>query len=300
MPVAIIINPISGGARPDVARARAELARSIVDTHGDLAEVFVTERAGHARELAKAAIARGARLVMAWGGDGTINEVASALAFGDVPLGIVPAGSGNGLARELGIDPHPQRAIADALRAEPRPLDAGQIEDRLFVNLAGVGFDAYVAARFNAPGNRRRGLLGYAAISLRAVAAYESTRYRISADAGAMTESRAVLVTIANSAQFGNGARIAPGARVDDGQLDLVVVEERSRLATLVQLPRLFDGNMARVPGCSIRQVREVVIEADLPMTFHVDGEPVSGGTRLRARVRPGALRVCVKPATRA
>ena len=297
MPVAIIINPISGGARPDAARARAQLALSVVDTHGDPAEVFVTERAGHARELAKAATARGARLVMAWGGDGTINEVASALAFDDVPMGIVPAGSGNGLARELGIDPRPQRAIADALRAEPQPLDAGEIEGRLFVNLAGLGFDAYVAAKFNAPGNRRRGLLGYAAISAGAVFRYEPARYRISADDGVMKETRAVIVTIANSAQFGNGARIAPGARVDDGQLDLVVVEERSRLATLVQLPRLFNGTMARVPGCSIRRVRNVVIEADRPMMFHVDGEPVTGGNRLRVRVHPGALRVCVKPA---
>jgi YegS/Rv2252/BmrU family lipid kinase len=296
VPVAIIINPISGGARPDAARARAQLALSVVDTHGDPAEVFVTERAGHARDLAKAAAARGARLVIAWGGDGTINEIASALAFGDVPLGIVPAGSGNGLARELGIDPHPQRAIADALRAEPQPLDAGEIDGRLFVNLAGIGFDAYVAAKFNAPGNRRRGLLGYAAISAGAVFGYEPGRYRISVDDGVMRETRAVILTIANSAQFGNGARIAPAALVDDGQLDLVVIEERSRLATLVQLPRLFNGTMARVPGCSMRRVRKVVIEADQPMMFHVDGESVSGGDRLRVRVLPGALRVCVKP----
>jgi YegS/Rv2252/BmrU family lipid kinase len=296
VPVAIIINPISGGARPDAARARAQLALSVVDTHGDPAEVFVTERAGHARELAKAAVARGARLVLAWGGDGTINEVASALAFDDVPFGIVPAGSGNGLARELGIDSHPQRAIADALRAKAQPLDAGEIEGRLFVSIAGLGFDAYVAAKFNASGNHRRGLLGYAAISAGAAFGYEPGRYRISADDGVMNEIRAVIVTIANSAQFGNGARIAPGALVDDGLLDLVVVEERSRFATLLQVPRLFNDGMARVPGCSIRRVRNAVIEADRPMTFHVDGEPVSGGNRLRVRVHPGALRVCVKP----
>jgi YegS/Rv2252/BmrU family lipid kinase len=297
LPVAIIINPVSGGARPDAARARAQLARSIVDTHGDRAEVFVTERAGHARELAKAAVAQGARLVMAWGGDGTINEVACALAFGDVPMGIVPAGSGNGLARELGVDPRPERAIADALRAEPQPLDAGQIEGRLFVNLAGIGFDAYVAAQFNAPGTRRRGLLGYAAISARALFGYQAAQYRISADDGGMMESRAVLVTIANSAQFGNGARIAPGALVDDGQLDLVVVEERSRLLTLAHVPRLFNGTVARMPGCTIRRIRTAVIESEQPMALHVDGEPVEGGNQLRVRVHPGALRVCVKRA---
>ena len=232
---------------------------------------------------------------MAWGGDGTINEVASALAFGDVPLAIVPAGSGNGLARELGVNRRPGRAIADALRAEPQPLDAGEIDGRMFVNVAGIGFDACVAAQFNAPGNRRRGLLGYAAISARAVFSYAPARYTITVG-DVTTEARAVLVTIANSAQFGNGAQIAPGARVDDGELDLVVVEERSRLTTLLHLPRLFNGTAARIPGWTRQRLRSATIESDAPMTFHVDGEPVSGGTRLHVRVHPAALRICVKP----
>src|SRR5436305_8875120 len=149
MSTAIIINPISGGAGRNAGRARAQMALAAVDAHGDPAEVFVTERAGHARELATAAVRRRSRLVIAWGGDGTINEVASALAFGDVPLGIVAAGSGNGLARELGVSPRPERAIADALAATPRPMDLGAINDRLFVNIAGIGFDAHVAAQFN-------------------------------------------------------------------------------------------------------------------------------------------------------
>jgi diacylglycerol kinase family enzyme len=111
----IIINPISGGAGPRAARDRARLAQAVVDAHGDPVEVLTTEAVGHARELAASAVRRGARLVLGWGGDGTINEIASVLAFGDVPLGIVPAGSGNGLARELGISRRPERAIADAL-----------------------------------------------------------------------------------------------------------------------------------------------------------------------------------------
>ncbi len=139
MSVAIIINPISGGARHEAARARAHIALAVVDQHGDPAEVFVTEGVGHARALAKAAAGRGARLVMAWGGDGTINEVASALAFDGTPLGIIPAGSGNGLARELGVNPRPERAIADALAAEPRPMDLGEIDGRIFATTAGVG-----------------------------------------------------------------------------------------------------------------------------------------------------------------
>lgn len=256
--------------------------------------MFVTERVGHARELAKGAVERGVRVVMAWGGDGTINEVACALAFNSVPLGIVPAGSGNGLARELGISPQPRQAIADALQAEPRRIDMGDLDGRYFANLAGIGFDAYVAHRFAEPGNRSRGFARYAAITGRALLTYTSECYRISAGSERV-ETRAVLVTIANSAQFGNDARIAPGARVDDGLLDLVVMAEQSRWRTVVNLPRLFNGTVGQAPGCSIRRVDRAVIESDRPMMFHVDGEPVQGGTSLRARVHPGALLVAVK-----
>jgi diacylglycerol kinase (ATP) len=292
--VAIIINPISGGARPGTVRSRVQLALDVVEAHGDRPEVFVSERVGHARELAKAAAARGMRLVLAWGGDGTINEVASALAFDEVPLGIVPAGSGDGLARALGVSRRPHEAIADALRAEPRAIDVGEIEDRLFVNVAGIGVDAYVASRFNAAGSGRRGLLRYAGITARAMTTYVSARYRITSEQHHV-EARAVLVTIANSTQFGNGACIAPGARVDDGLLDLVVIEERSRWATIRHVPKLFNGTVHRIRGCTTRRIRSVTIEADDPIPFHVDGEPISGGTRLRARVHPGALRLCVR-----
>jgi len=292
MSLTIIINPISGRARGSAGPARADIARRVTDGLGVDAEVVVTQGPGHARELARDAAARGARAVVAWGGDGTINEVASALAFGVVPMGIVPAGSGNGLARELGIDPRPERAIAAAARrTEPRPIDVGDIENRLFVNIAGIGVDAYVASRFNAPSNRRRGFLGYAWITARALASYAPVHYRLTT-AGATADVRAVLVTIANSAQFGNGARIAPGAKLDDGLLDLVVLQERSRLTTLIHFPRLFTGTVARVPGCSLQKVADVTVEADEPMTFHVDGEPVEGGTRLHARVHPGALKI--------
>ena len=292
MSTAIIINPISGGFGPGAARARAQLAQAIADAQGHAVELFITERVGHARELAAAAVRRGARLVVAWGGDGTINEVASALAFGEVPMGIIPAGSGNGLARELGVDLRPERALLDALAATPRQIDVGDVEGRLFVNIAGIGVDAFVASRFSLA--RRRGFLGYINITIRALETYVPTTYRMTSE-GVTVTARALLVTIANSAQFGNGARIAPGARVDDGLLDLVVIEERWRVATIVQLPRLFTGTADRIRGCTTQRIQEVTIEADEPMTYHVDGEPVVGGTRVVARVHPGALRVAVR-----
>ena len=291
MSTTIIINPIAGGVSPRAARAREQLARAVVDPRGGAIEVLTTEGVGHARELTKAAVARGARRVLAWGGDGTINEIASALAFGDAALGIIPAGSGNGLARELGVDWRAGRAIADALQAEPRTMDLGELDGHLFANMAGIGFDAHIASAFSTA--TRRGLFGYAGITARALRTYKPQRYRVTIG-GVETTHHAILLTIANSAQFGNNARIAPGARVDDGELDLVVIEERSRIMTICQLPRLFNGTVERVRGCTIRRIREVTIEAQQPMTYHVDGEPVEGGTILRARIHPGALRVAV------
>jgi diacylglycerol kinase (ATP) len=289
MPVAVVINPIAGGAPPGAAAERARIAAAVTARHGEAAEVLVSERPGHARELAKAAVARGARLVLAWGGDGTINEVACALAFGEAALGIVPAGSGNGLATELGISRRPELAILAALAASPRRIDLGELGGRLFVNLAGIGIDAYVAAEFDRGGASKRGLLGYARITGRALFSYAPLRYRIVAD-GEPLESRAILVTIANGTQFGNNASIAPGALLDDGLLDLVIVEETSRLHTVRHMPRLFSGRAATVPGYRAMKLRSGTIASAQPMTFHVDGEPVLGGTELQVRVRPGAL----------
>ena len=293
MSIAIIINPVAGGSRAAVGRSRAVLASAVAEAGGAPAEVFLTQWRGHARELAQAAVRRGATRVIAWGGDGTVSEVASALAFSPVALGIVPAGSGNGLARELGVACRPAEAITQAIRAEPRAIDVGELDGRLFVNLAGIGLDAYVASVFDVQSSRRRGFVMYAGITARALRTYPPAHYSIRTGEG-RSDVRAVLVTIANSAQFGNGARIAPGARVDDGLLDLVVVTEEARWRTVCQLPRLFTGTVDRVPGCSIRRITQATIESERPILFHVDGEPVQGGTSLRARVHPRALWVAV------
>jgi YegS/Rv2252/BmrU family lipid kinase len=292
MSVAIIINPISGGARPGTAERRAQIAIDAVERHGDRPEVFVTEHPGHARELALAAAARDMRLVLAWGGDGTINEVASALVFGDVPLGIIPAGSGNGLANELGVDSRPDRAIAHALAAESRLVDVGEIAGRYFVNIAGVGFDAEVAAKFNHPSNTTRGLRGYAALTARSFFTYRAREYVITAGQEQI-HTRALMIVLANGTEFGNRILIAHGARVDDGLLDVVLLEERSMAGTIARIPWLVARQIHRVPQWSTRAATHVTIECDEPMSFHVDGEPVEGTTRLEARIHPGALRVC-------
>lgn len=293
--LAVIINPISGtGGRPDVARQRAELAAAEIERRGLDGQVFLTERPGHARELTRAALGQGARLVLAWGGDGTINEVAAVLAFTGATLGIIPSGSGNGLARELKIPFEPAAAFDVALSAGcDRMIDAGELDGHLFFNIAGIGLDARVAHRFAAGGLVRRGFWRYLEITAWELFTYDPDEHTIVVD-GAPARVRALLVAIANGRQYGNGAIIAPHARLDDGRLDVVTVAQRSILATLLQIPRVFAGSVDRVPGVSIRCGEEIEITSARPVVYHVDGEPFVGGALVRARAHRSALRVRV------
>src|SRR5206468_5732055 len=186
MSVAIIINPVAGGRR-EPAGARVDLARRIAAESGETADVSVTEAHGHARALARAARSNGARAIVAWGGDGTVNEIACEVAFSDLPIGIVPGGSGNGLARVLALHRKPHAALRTALSGTPRPIDIGEIAGRLFVNLAGIGFDAYVAARFNAEGNQLRGARGYILQTARSLLRYRPRRYQLVTDGRSAT-----------------------------------------------------------------------------------------------------------------
>jgi diacylglycerol kinase (ATP) len=290
--ITVIINPIAGRARTTAARDRSALASAVLAACGESGEVFITERRGHAGDLAWRAAARGDRLVIAWGGDGTMNEVGAALVRRETPMALVPAGSGNGLARELGISRRPRQALVDAIGAAARRLDAGELGGRLFFNVAGVGFDAHVAACLDRDRSGRRGFGAYARIALSQLRSYRSAMYRLDE---AADPQPAFLITLANAPQFGNGARIAPAARPDDGHLDLVVFEAASPLAVLCAVPRLFVGGVARLRGVMTRQVDRITICSDGPMTFHVDGEAVQGGTRLEGRVLPGALKICVR-----
>jgi diacylglycerol kinase (ATP) len=293
---AIIINPISGtrGGR-DVARRRAALAAALAQSHGCAAEILITEGPGHGRLLADGALRQGASLVVAWGGDGTINEVASALAFQNAALGIVPSGSGNGLARELGIPWKPAAAFGVAFGERERVLDAGELDGRLFFNVAGIGFDARIAARFAEGGLKRRGFARYAEMTLRELFSARPEEVAIILN-GALHQRTVLLVAIANARQYGNGACIAPRARVDDGRLDVVIVESRSPWLALVQAPALFAGLAARLPGVTMMQTDTAELTASRAIPYHVDGEPHIGGTTLRAQVHPGALRVRVRP----
>jgi diacylglycerol kinase (ATP) len=292
--VSVVINPVAGvgGGSLNRARRRAEQAFDLLTAEGVEPEILITERHGHARELAHGAVERGSRLVIAWGGDGTVNEVAAGLAFSDAALGIIPAGSGNGLARMLAMPADPKVALPRLVHGRDQRIDMGEANGRLFVNVAGVGFDAHVAGCFARLGRARRGFLKYAVIVLTELGRYRPQAYTLELDAEFTGCDSAFLLSFANGRQWGNGALIAPQARLDDGLLDLVLVQARSRAAILRAVPSLFAGTVERVSGVSIRRVRTARVSGDQPLALHVDGETVGCGDTLTVQVHPLALRL--------
>lgn len=281
-----------------IARDRAARAESFIRARGFEPRMFITERPRHAKEIADAMVSDGVSKIVAWGGDGTVNEVASALAFRNAALAIVPGGSGNGLARELRIPFAVESALDVALGGDECRVDAGELDGRLFFNVAGIGLDARVAHRFAAEGLLHRGFARYLTITARELFTYEPDYHTVVAD-GTAVRVRALLIAIANARQYGNGAVIAPAARVDDGRLDVVVVSARPPLVALLQVPRLFAGQIARVRGVATTTAVQIEITSARPVLYHVDGEPFVGAAAIRARVRPGALRVTVPPGHR-
>ena len=295
MSVVAIINPIAGaGANLSVRSERVSLVRAEAERRGLRAEIHITERAGHARELAAASAEAGAGLVIAWGGDGTLNEIGSALLDTGTALGVVPAGSGNGLAAALGVPREPRTALAVAFDGRTRAIDAGLIAGRAFFNIAGIGFDARVAKLFNARGGGRRGGWPYILIGVREGCRYRGSEYRLELD-GERRDLRALLIAFANGREYGIGARIAPQAELDDGWLDAFVVDERAVVARFWHARHLALGTAHRAPNVTARRVRRAVIEAPGAIDFHVDGEPCVADGRIEVSIRPGALNVKVR-----
>ena len=306
--VVIIINPRSGPKRRGTGAERVELAKRTLMRLGAEGEIRQTEHAGHAHELALDAAASQVDVVIAWGGDGTVNEVGRALVQraeagmrGDAPeqhadraalpaLGIIPGGSGNGLARDLRIPFDPASAIEHALSAKPRTVDAGELGDRMFFNVAGIGLDAHVAALVTTRVHHR-GLLPYLSAAAGDLLRYRPVDYTLEVD-GKTTDTSAMVLAFANSTQWGFGAHIAPDADLEDGLLDLVIVRDRGLIGNALRVPSVFTKRIGRQHGIETHRVREVTIRAREPMLFHVDGEAAQGSDALTARVHPKALRL--------
>jgi YegS/Rv2252/BmrU family lipid kinase len=297
MKTQFIYNPCSGKnrRRPWLVSA---LHAYIAQHHLDASIVF-TERTGHATQLAHAALAEGCERIVAVGGDGTMNETAQALVASPAALALVPCGSGNGLALYLGLPTQPLRALA--LLADPAArvvaIDTGIADGHPFFNAMGLGFDAEISRRFNRL--TRRGLPAYARTGLAAFLRHRPERVTISDGYGTRETLDAFIVAVANSDQYGNHARVAPGARVDDGLLDLVAVSPPGILGAVPLVARLFLGTFGRSPR--VRQLRapHFVIERPAPGLIHTDGETHPASATVDVAVRPRSLRLLVPAACR-
>jgi diacylglycerol kinase (ATP) len=279
-----ILNPRSGRSRPAVAPVRAWAAR-----HG--AEVVATEFAGHGRELARRALDEEIELVVAVGGDGTMNEIASVLCGTPATFGLIPCGSGNGLARQLGIYGPVAHSLAVLRAGRTVVIDSGLADDHPFFTVAGLGFEAELAARFNRL--ERRGFLRYLTAGANLLHGYQPADYAIQ-HADGREEVRAFTVAIANAAQYGNNAFIAPGARLDDGLINLTALPPVSWWSAPGLLQRMFAGTLSLDPRVHVRAGRTFVVERPVGGLVHTDGETHAAGTRVEFQVRPASLRIQV------
>jgi YegS/Rv2252/BmrU family lipid kinase len=293
MKATVIINPIAGAGRTGKIGPCVDLARTLLGAHDYDTDIRVTAGPTDAHTFAKSAVADKVSMVVVWGGDGTVNGAAAGVAGTGIPLAIIPGGSGNGLARDLQIPFDPVQAMTVAATGQTRRIDAGDLNGHLFFNVAGIGLDARIAGRLATKGHRR-GLMGYVLATVSELRSYESSAYSISelydadghAIGGDLVDRTAMFIALANSRQYGSGAQIAPKALLDDGLIEIVIVEPMPALQILRQLPALFGGRLAEGPGILMRSAAAMQISSANDIAFHADGEPRTSrdGVRLRTR----------------
>ena len=286
--LALLCNPSAGGGRAARILPRAE--RALHDL-GVRFHTEVTRDLDHARELAQRA-AQDGEVTVTLSGDGLIGCVVGVLRrFPGALLGILPGGRGNDTARALGIPAEIRAACAVIAGGVERDLDIGEVEGRSFIGIASLGFDSDANRIANAAPSRL-GRLVYAYGALRALAAWRPARFELRLD-GAPLSSTGYSVAACNSPCYGGGMRLAPGAELDDGLLDVVLIAAHSKRSFLATLPKVFTGAHVDYPAVRILRARELHVDADRPFAVYADGDPI-GATPATIRVVPRALRVLV------
>ncbi len=286
--VLFIINKFSGGG------FRESLEGRIIDycaQQGWECTIEFTRQRGHAVELAQQAVAENMSLVVATGGDGTVNEVAQGLVNTTVPMAILPKGSGNGLARHLGLPMSFHRALLQLHTLVPVPIDTLAINGHLSVNVSGIGFDGHIANLFGKDG--KRGLANYTRLTLREFVRFQEFESEIEWE-GQVMHSKHFLIALANSSQFGNNARIAPLASVRDQQFDLSLVQKVPLHYALGFARNMFTGRLDKSRFVALHKSSKAIIRLQRPMAFHVDGEAMEAVSHFEIQVNPLSLRVCV------
>lgn len=290
--IVFILNPISGTRKKALV---PELLRQLLDHNLYSYEIAETARPFHAHELAKGAAEGGADIVVAVGGDGTVNEVASGLLYSNTALGILPFGSGNGLALHLGIPVDTAEAIQLLNTPKHITIDAAEANGKAFFCTAGLGFDARIGQVFAS--THTRGFGSYIRMTLSEYLDFTPHQYTIKVN-GQELKGSYFVVTMANAGQYGNGAYIAPQANIQDGQMDLCLLRPFPRLEVMRLGWQLFNKSIHENEYMQI--IRTEMAEIDCPQAecMHLDGEfaPIKG--KLQVRMLPGSLQVIVPQTT--
>ncbi|PWS28078.1 diacylglycerol kinase [Pedobacter yonginense] len=286
--ILFIINPISGGK----GKLRIpDFIDKYLDKEKFSPNFIFTEYIGHAGELADEASLKNFDIIVAAGGDGTINEVATKVLKHNKILGILPLGSGNGLARFLNIPKNLRQAISLINNLKIEKIDSATFNNKSFFNLAGMGFDAHLSAVFSS--DKKRGLSGYVKLGFKEVFNYQPQVYTINID-GVEHKRKAFAVTIANSSQYGNDVFIAPSASVKDGLLDVCIIKPFSLLKLPVLSYVMLKGRAETSDMIEIIKGKNIKITRQEAGAVHVDGEPLQMGVEIEALVNPLSLQVIV------
>lgn len=288
--VLFIINPISGGKSK--AEVPALIETQLKGTNVDYSIVNTTGPL-HATELAAKAVADGYDVVASVGGDGTVNEIVNGIMGTETALAIVPFGSGNGLARHLGLPLGIAEAIKFTAFGRYDRIDLGMLNGKPFANMAGVGFDALIGHLFAT--QKGRGFSTYIKTTLREFANYKPFTYTLHVEGQAPKSFKAFLISLANSTQYGNNAHIAPKADIRDGKLDVCVMKPFPLYAMPAISVRLFTKSLDNSAYLDYHRVSSCTIERDEEGPVHLDGEPFFMGKKLDLSVLPLGLKVLVK-----
>lgn len=286
--VYMIINPASGTSAKEGLPNRVA---KILDPYSYEVCIFITGYAGHGNEIARRAVSEGVDYVIAVGGDGTVNEVASAIVDTDVVLGIIPLGSGNGLARDLKISTNAKQALQTIADGNIISIDYGKANDNIFFCTCGVGFDAEVAAKVK--GLKNRGTLMYFQKMLESYFAQEPQTYEIITPEGTIHD-KAFVVTCANASQYGYNAHIAPQADIQDGKMDLAIIKPLSLTAVPKISLQLFTRKIDTNKHLVTFTTRKATIRREHPGVMHIDGDPIEAGTEINVEIINKGLKVIV------
>ena len=284
------MNPISGTSNK---AGIPELIAKTLDTSLFDYEIKYTEHAGHAFELASEAKDDGADIVAAIGGDGTVNEVARAIVHSETALGIVPCGSGNGLARHLLLPMQLKKSIELINHCQIHELDYGIINGHPFFCTCGMGFDAFVSMKFAEAG--KRGPITYAENILKEGLKYKPETYEIEDESGTM-RYKAFLISCANASQYGNNAYIAPQASMSDGLMDVIIMEPFD----VIEAPQIsidmFNKTLDKNSKIKTFKTKKLHIHRNEPGLIHYDGDPIMEGKDIEVEIKPKGIKIIVNP----